>query len=266
MNTDDYSSLKEGLQKGLIGRDIRVYGSLISTNKTACDLAFSGAEDGTVVVADSQIGGRGRRGRSWSSPGGVNLYTSIILRPDIPPARAPQLTLMSAVALAETLANILADFTGIKVAIKWPNDILLQGRKCAGILSEMKSAGRRVEFVVIGIGLNLNLKKESMDSSISKLATSLYIESGREFSRPELAQSLYSAIESWYKRYLCEGFSPVQEAWNRLSGIQGRKVRAASEKGYEEGMALGVDEEGTLLLEDEAGKVIRVTAGDAVLL
>jgi len=266
MNTDDYSGLKDKLQGNLAGRELRVYESLLSTNKTACDLALSGSEDGTIVIADSQSGGRGRRGRSWSSPGGVNLYTSIILRPDIPPARAPQLTLMSAVALAETVAGTLTDFPELKTKIKWPNDILLQGKKCAGILTEMKCAGRGVEFVVIGIGLNLNLKKESMDSSISKLATSLFMESGREFSRPEVAQSLYRAIENWYKRYLGEGFPPVQEAWNRLSGIQGRKVRAASGKGYEDGKALGVDEEGALLLEDEAGRVIRVTAGDAILL
>ena len=265
MKMDDYSSLKDKLQTSLIGRELLVYESLLSTNKTACDLALSGAEDGTVIIADSQSGGRGRRGRSWSSPAGLNLYTSIILRPDISPARAPQLTLMSAVALAETVNMLLAD-DGVRAEIKWPNDILLQGKKCAGILTEMKSAGTGIEFVVIGIGLNLNLRKESMDISISDLATSLYIESGREFSRPEVAQFLYSAIENWYKRYLDEGFSPVREAWNRLSGIYGRQVRAASGNGYEKGIALGVDEEGALLLEGETGRVIKITAGDAIFI
>lgn len=265
MKMDDYSGLKDKLQTSLVGREIRVYETLLSTNETARDLALSGAEDGCVVIADSQSGGRGRRGRPWSSPAGLNIYTSIILRPDIPPARAPQLTLMSAVALAETVNMLLAD-DGVRAEIKWPNDILLQGKKCAGILTEMKSAGTGIEFVVIGIGLNLNLRKESMDISISDLATSLYIESGREFSRPEVAQFLYSAIENWYKRYLDEGFSPVREAWNRLSGIYGRHVRAASGNGYEKGMALGVDEEGALLLEGETGRVIRITAGDAIFI
>ena len=266
MNTDDYSCLKAKLQTSLVGRELMVYERVLSTNKTAYDLALSGAEDGTVIIADSQSGGRGRRGRSWSSPAGVNLYTSIILRPDIPSLMAPQLTLMSAVALAETVALLLSGFVDIKVAIKWPNDIFLQDKKCAGILTEMKSAGRDVEFVVIGIGLNLNLRKESMDTSIAGLASSLYIESGRKFSRSEVAQSLYSAIENWYKRYLDEGFSPVREAWNRLSGIQGRHVRAASGNGYETGIALGVDEEGALLLEGDAGTVLRITAGDAIFI
>lgn len=266
MKLDDYSDLGCKLLTRLVGREVHVFESVLSTNETAYNLALSEAADGTVVIADSQSGGRGRRGRSWSSPGGVNIYTSIILRPDIAPARAPQLTLMSAVALAETLVMILSDFPCIKVAIKWPNDILLHDKKCAGILTEMKSVGTDVEFIVIGLGLNLNLRKEAMESSISELATSLFIESGREFSRLQVAQYLYSAIENWYKRYLSEGFAPVQEAWNRLSGIQGKKIRAARGKGYEEGIALGVDEEGALLLEDENGRVMRVTAGDAILL
>lgn len=265
MNTGDYFNLKDKLHGKAIGREFHAYKSLLSTNETAYNLALSGAVDGTVVIADSQSGGRGRRGRPWSSPAGFNLYTSIILRPDISPARAPQLTLMSAVALAETVSMALAD-DGIRAEIKWPNDILLHGRKCAGILTEMKSVGTAVEFIVIGIGLNLNIKKDSMDSSISELATSLFIESGREFSRSALALSLYTAIENWYKLYLQEGFLPVQKAWNLLSGIQGRKVKAASGNGYENGIALGINEEGALLLKNDAGGILKITAGDAIFI
>jgi BirA family biotin operon repressor/biotin-[acetyl-CoA-carboxylase] ligase len=266
MKIDDFSFLKDNLQTSIVGRELHTYESVLSSNETAYNLALAGAPEGTVVIADSQSGGRGRRGRSWSSPSGVNIYTSIILRPDIAPSRAPQLTLMSAVALSEVVAGTLADFPGINSKIKWPNDILLQDRKCAGILTEMKSAPSGVEFVVVGIGLNLNMRKETMDSSIAELATSLFIESGREFSREAVAQYLYSKVESWYKKYLEDGFSPVQEAWNRLSGIKGRKVRAASGKGYEEGIALGVDGEGALLLENETGMVLKITAGDAIFI
>lgn len=266
MKSADYSSLREGLKTSFVGRKLHVYDSVSSTNEIAYEMALSGAEDGTVIIADGQSGGRGRRGRSWSSPGGCNLYTSIIFRPEITPATAPQLTLLSAVALSEVLAEVLGDFEELKTSIKWPNDILLQGKKCAGILTEMKSTSSFVEFVVVGIGLNLNMRKESMDSDISEFATSLFIESGREFSRPFVSQLLYTTMENWYKRYLESGFFPVKESWNSMSGIRGRKVRAASEKGYDEGMAIGVDDEGALLLENDSGRVIKINAGDAIFI
>jgi len=266
--------IAEGLDTGLIGRHLYVYDELISTNVTAHEMADSGAPEGTAIIADSQTGGKGRRGRSWFSPPGDNIYTSVILRPPVSPDRAPQLTLVAAVALAETISCSLAGVppvkTNLKARIKWPNDILVEGKKCAGILTEMKAYEGRVLHVVLGVGINVNLDAQYLPEELSPFASSLFIMAGQFFPRIPILQSLYINMENWYKKYLDAGFPAIRERWNRLSAVTGRSVRAASspgtENGYEEGIALGINNEGALMLRKDDGRIVDISAGEISLI
>src|SRR3990167_609712 len=222
------------LNTSFIAKNLSFYNKIESTNDTAKEFAANDAKEGFTVVADSQKKGKGRLGRRWESPAGVNIYTSVILRPDIPPVFAPQLTLVSAVAVAETIAKYLnppaspffkggiKDFSPLTeggmggfLSVKWPNDILLNSKKVAGILTEMSSEMDRVNFVVIGIGVNVNMSKKMLPEELRQIATSLKEEAGREISRINFIQTLYLNFETWYKRYLNYGFEPVRKAWTR---------------------------------------------------
>ncbi len=262
--------LSESIRTEFVGRELHLFDELDSTNSTAFQMAASGAVEGTAVIADMQRGGRGRRGRSWHSPAGCNIYTSVVLRPKIPLLKAPQLTLVAAVALSETASHFLKDPESGRVSIKWPNDILIDGRKCAGILTEMKNEGGQVAFVVVGMGINVNMTPDQIPDELASPATSLLIESGEPHLREEVLQFLYSNMENWYKRYLAAGMPVIRERWNSLARIEGKRVRAAAViggvSGYEDGIARGIDNEGALLLENEDGRLIRITAGDLALL
>ena len=259
------SQISNGLDTDFVGQNINYFDELISTNITAHELASSSSSEGDVVVADSQTGGKGRRGRFWFSPKGANIYTSVILKPSIPPEMAPQLTLMAAVALDETISTFL---DGCNVNIKWPNDILVDGKKCAGILSEMKAEKGSVKYVIIGMGINVNFDPLSLPPDLSSIATSMSGITGHTISRVAIVQSLYRNLESWYKRYLAEGFPVVKKSWNSKSGMIGQHVRAASalgcKDGYEEGISLGINDEGALLLKKNEGEIIEIFAGDVM--
>lgn len=262
--------INSNLDTDFVGKKIHIFDELPSTNQTAHELAMAGAPEGTVVIAESQTSGKGRRGRAWFSPAGRNIYTSIILRPAISPEDAPKLTLVAAVALAEAISDSLKVFGDHLLGIKWPNDILIDGKKCAGILTEMKINSEGVNFVVIGIGINVNMDLCDIPPELKNIATSLSIEASDTLSREGILQSLYSKIENWYKRYLSEGFLPVKERWEVLSAINGAFVRAASSvdglHSYEEGEALGLDDEGELLIRKNDGIVVAVRAGDITIL
>lgn len=258
------------LDTDFIGRKIHLFDKLTSTNEKAHELAMAGAPEGTAVIAESQTSGKGRRGRVWFSPSGRNIYTSIILRPSISPEDAPKLTLVAAVALAEAIIESLKSFGVHSTGIKWPNDILIDKKKCAGILTEMKINSDGLVFVIIGIGINVNMDLCDIPTELKTDATSLSIELGDTLSREGILQSLYSKIENWYKRYLSEGFLPIKERWEVLSAIKGAFVRAASSvdglHSYEEGEALGLDDEGELLIKKDDGTVIAVRTGDIAIL
>jgi BirA family biotin operon repressor/biotin-[acetyl-CoA-carboxylase] ligase len=262
--------IKSNLDTDFVGSKIHIFDKLPSTNQTAYELAMAGAPEGTVVIAESQSSGKGRRGRVWFSPSGRNIYTSIILRPPISPEDASKLTLVTAVALAEAILESLKAFGVHLPGIKWPNDILIDSKKCAGILTEMKINNGGVNFVIIGIGINVNMHPEDFLPELKTIATSLSIAADSEFSREAILQSLYSKIENWYKRYLSEGFLPVKQRWEALSAINGVFVRAASSvdglHSYEEGEALGLDDEGELLIRKDDGTVVAVRTGDIAIL
>ncbi len=241
-----------------MGRTIHYFESLDSTNAMAYQLALKGAEEGEVVLAESQQKGRGRLGRQWFSPPFLNLYVSMILRPQIPPGQAPLLTLLAAVAAAETLEQI----SGLKPLIKWPNDLLLRNRKIGGLLNEIHSETDRVHFIVLGMGINLNVDSGMFPPEIRSLATSLKCETGEAVSRKIFLSSLLQNLERWYDTFLKEGRESVLGAWRNWARIKGKKVRVTSFGEVLAGTAIDIDSDGALILETEDGIQKRVVAGD----
>jgi BirA family biotin operon repressor/biotin-[acetyl-CoA-carboxylase] ligase len=254
--------LRQACKDRLIGKEILFFLEIDSTNREARDRAKGGAGEGTVILADSQSRGKGRLGRSWESSPGANLHLSIILKPPICPSDAPQITLLAGVAAARALSGV----SGLKCLIKWPNDILLRGKKLAGILAEMEGEGSRVGFIILGIGVNVNWRREDFPAGLGVTATSLRAESGKEISRAAAAAGLFRELEKEYTAFIREGFSArLREEWDRLSWINGKEVTLSLPEGEISGRALGLDTDGALLLLDGKGKTRRFIAGDVSL-
>lgn len=243
-----------------VGQVLHWYEELGSTNDRAKELAEEGADHGEVVIAESQTAGRGRRGRTWASPARKNLYFSIVLRPELPPARAPELTLVASVALCDALRQ-----AGVAAGIKWPNDILASGRKVAGVLTELAAEPDRVHWIVLGVGVNVNARREDFPEEVRDVATSVLLERGQPAPRALLAAACFTAIEEWVDRHAEEGFGPVRDAWRERSVTLGREVRVNVEGRELCGTAEDIDEGGALLVRGPSG-VERVLAGDVTLL
>jgi len=241
-----------------MGRKIHYFQTLDSTNSKAYQLALNGAEEGEVVITESQEKGRGRLERQWFSPPFLNLYLSVILRPKIPPHQASLITLMAAVAAADAIQK----FSGFLPLIKWPNDILFRDRKVAGLLNEIHSETDRIHFVILGIGVNLNMGEKMFPKEIRPMATSLMIETRQTISRKAFLQSLLLQLEKWYAIFLKQGSTVILKAWRDRAQIKGRRVKVISFGEIWVGMAVDVDSDGALILETEDGRRKRVVAGD----
>jgi BirA family biotin operon repressor/biotin-[acetyl-CoA-carboxylase] ligase len=240
-----------------LGRTLHFHEKVGSTNELAFRLAHDGAEHGEIVVTEQQTAGKGRRGRVWVSPPGLNLYFSAILRPELPPQRAPELTLVAAVALAEVLRE-----AGGEAFIKWPNDVQIDGRKVAGILTELSAEPERVHFVVLGVGVNLNSQPEHFPEELRPTATSLAIVRGQRVPRALLAASLWNRLEEWLDLHLETGFDAVRQRWKELSSTLGQDVLVRTDRREFRGLAEDIDPSGALLVRTEDGSVERVLAGD----
>lgn len=254
--------LTSGLRTKRIGCLITCVPETESTNLLAFRLAESSAREGTVVIAETQTGGKGRLGRHWESPPGVNLYCSIILRPAMQPFRAPQLTFVSAVAVARAIEQVAQ----LQPKIKWPNDILLNGRKVAGLLNEMSAETDTIHCVILGIGVNINMGSEQFPQDLRHPATSLLIEKGVSVSRVDFTRTLLTALDMLYDDYLCNGFGAIRQEWLSRSTVQGRRVRVSFGKGETEGIVVGVDDDGALLLKRGNSAPERVLAGDVTIM
>ncbi|MBF0108297.1 MAG: biotin--[acetyl-CoA-carboxylase] ligase [Magnetococcales bacterium] len=232
-----------------------------STNVQAARMALAGAPEGTVVVADRQTHGRGRLGRVWESPAGVNLYFSMILRPEVEPRHTAQMTLISGLALAETVTA--AGVQGVE--IKWPNDLLLGGGKLAGILTEMAAEEGRVHHVVVGVGLNVNAGSPVFSPQIGLIARSIHDHSQKTIKRAPLLADFLFRFEQWYGHYLNHGFGAIREAWIERSGIRGKEVRVNLIAEQFSGRAVDMDSEGFLLVQRSGDeRPTRVIAGDVM--
>jgi len=250
-----------GLNTRFMGRpSVVVFKETDSTNMQAKILAIQGAAEGTLVAAEAQTQGRGRRGRTWFSPAGQSIYVSMILRPSIPPAQAPQITLMTAVAVARTLQK-----DGLKARIKWPNDVLIEGKKIAGILTEITTEMDQVDWVVVGLGLNVNTPADQMPPEIREIATSVRIQKGRPVSRVELLCALLENFEACYEQLKAEGFGPIMKQWRQMTDIIGQRIYVDVMDTRHIGTVAAVDNDGVLILEDDQGQTHRIFSGDVTL-
>jgi BirA family biotin operon repressor/biotin-[acetyl-CoA-carboxylase] ligase len=243
-----------------IGRELHWYAELASTSDRAKELAEEGAEHGEVVVAEVQTAGRGRRGRVWTSPPGRNLAFSVVLRPDLPPARAPELTLVASIAVCDALRQ-----AGVAAGIKWPNDVLASGRKIAGILTELAAEPDRVHWVVLGVGVNVNARAEDFPEELRGDVTSVLLERGEPAPRALFAAACLTGLEEWLDRHAEDGFGVVRRAWRDRSVTLGREVSVRADGREIVGTAVDLDEDGALLVRDATG-LQRILAGDVTLL
>lgn len=238
------------------GRTLHHYESLDSTNAKAFELAHEGGFHGEVIVAEHQTQGRGRRGRTWVSPPGKSLALSVILRPELPPSRAPECTLVAAVALAETLRD-----SGAAASIKWPNDVQLEGRKVAGILTELSADVERVHFIVLGIGVNLNTSPADFPPELAEVATSVSIARQSHVHRALFTAALLSKLEHWFDVWTEQGFEPIRAAWKGLASTLGQEILVRADQRELRGVAEDIDAVGALLLR-VGDRVERVLSGD----
>lgn len=243
------------------GRIILFSHKVDSTNKWAKELAGYDACEGTVVIAETQTKGHGRLGRRWASPTG-GLWFSLILRPKLRSGEAVKLTFVAGLAVAKVLREMFS----LKAETKWPNDVLVNGRKICGILSEMNTTGEAVNFVVVGIGVNVNFNVEKVfPEQLRKTATSLEKELGRKVQLEKLFRALLEGLEDLYELFIKEGFNPVLEEWKNYAGFLGRHVEVTSSTKKMCGLALDVDLEGALVLRFEDGTTKHVFVGDVSL-
>jgi len=248
-------------QTKIIGRDIRVFEETSSTNDVIEKLARDGVKEGVVVFAESQTKGRGRLGRKWISPAHKGLWFSILLRPNLQPQETTQLTVASATALRRA---IIAE-TNLQPEIKWPNDLLIGGKKVVGILTELSAEVDRVKHITLGIGVDVNVDATELPPEVRKLATSLKIEAGEKINRAELATAILRELDFDYARICAGKFSEVADEWEAGCATIGKNVTVQMGDRKICGRAESLDDDGALLVRTEHGHLERVIGGDVTL-
>lgn len=255
------AEIRAHLDTDIFGRkDIEYLIDIDSTNIRAGELASKGAPEGSLVIAENQAQGRGRKGRAWFSFPREGIYVSLVLRPQISPAEAPKITLLTGVALADALISI----TGLPVKIKWPNDLLINGKKVSGILTEISTEMDSINYVIVGVGLNVN--SSSLPDDIRDKATTIFLETGKTFSRLALVREFLKWMEKYYMEFKNKGFQSIRERWKELSNIAGRRIRVEMVDRILIGEARGIDEDGVLIVEDDDGTLHRIFSGDIFIL
>ncbi|WEG14975.1 biotin--[acetyl-CoA-carboxylase] ligase [Pullulanibacillus sp. KACC 23026] len=253
------AEIEDQLETEFLGRSLHIHESIPSTQKLAHYLAEDKAVHGTVILAEEQTGGRGRLGRTWHSPKGTGIWMSLILRPDLPIHKTPQLTLLAAVCVARAVQKV----TGVTLEIKWPNDLLYKERKLVGILTELQAEEGTVKSVIIGIGMNVNTTRDQVPEDIASIATSLKQILGHSVSRPALVAAILNELESLYTVYIEEGFHVIKLLWESYAISHGRLMYARTVKGTViKGMSKGITDDGILLLEDEEGNTHHIYSAD----
>lgn len=252
-----YEEVKENLNTKFIGSKIYYYDSIDSTNKMAKDIAHK-EEEGTIIVAEEQLEGRGRLGRTWASPKKKGIYFSIILKPRVSPTKVAKLTLLGAAAV-----NLALDEIGINSQIKWPNDIVINGKKVCGILTEMSSELNFINYVVIGIGINVNLGEEDIPEDIRHKATSLKIESKKGVNRKNLLAVILNRFEELYVLFKDDGeIADAIEICRNNSAVIGKEVLVMDGNDEKVGKAIDINEEGELIVVFEDGKAESIFSGE----
>ena len=247
-----------GLKTKNIGKkSIYHYDSIDSTNDKAYELAEGGEPEGTLVIAEAQTKGKGRIGRKWLSPRAGGVYVSLILRPDTETDEVPAVTLIAALSIIRAIKKTC----GLEAKMKWPNDIFISGKKVCGILAEMKAQPDRVDFLVLGIGINVNTSGKKLPPE----GTSLKSEAGSSVSRSELLRNVLLEIEKDYTKFRKEGFAALRDECKKFSMVIGENVKIDEHNRQVKGLAVDIDEKGALAIKLKDGSIKRVFSGDVIL-
>ncbi len=250
--------ISSNLGTRMIGKKaIHYYDSIVSTNDLAYELAEKGEPEGTIVIAETQTRGKGRMGRKWVSPKGEGIYMSLILRPDVETDEMPTITLIAGMAIIKAIKKVAL----LDSKMKWPNDVFINGKKVSGILTEIKAQPDRVDFLVLGIGINVNASSRKLPPE----ATSLKIECDHRVSRTELIKSVFEELESDYLRFRKEGFTSLRKECKHFSSVLGKRVKVEEHHRLIKGTAVDIDEKGALIVRADNGVLQRVFSGDVVL-
>lgn len=253
--------VQEGLCTKYLGRTILFSREVNSTNQWAKELAMHGAYEGTIVTAETQTEGRGRLGREWISPTG-GLWFSVILRPNLRPAETVKLTFVAGLAVTKALSRMF----NLKVETKWPNDVLVNKRKICGILTEMNTTGEAVNYVVVGIGVNVNFDgQEIFPLQLREVATSLENELGRKVKLEELFRTLLEQMDNLYELFTKREYARILDEWKKYAGFLGCQVQVTSPTEKINGLASDIDDDGSLVLKLEDGTIKHIFVGDVSL-
>jgi len=246
------------LCRAQIGKRVIHLESVASTNDVAWEEAERGAPEGTVVVAEEQTAGRGRMSRKWHSPPGLGIWTSVVLRPDVSPENAASLTLCASVAVAKAVRSLCP----VNVSLKWPNDVMVKGKKLCGILTEIKFGGGRIDFLVCGIGLNANQRVQDFPAELAQSATSIFMATGKMVNRGELFLAILRHFEKKYREFCRNGAASCLDEWRSMCPLFGKRVRVKGRRGAVEGVFFNIDDNGALLLRLDSGVHRSFLAGD----
>jgi BirA family biotin operon repressor/biotin-[acetyl-CoA-carboxylase] ligase len=240
------------------GRNIHYLQTCPTTQPIAHQLAQAGEPDGSIVICEEQTAGKGRLARAWTSTQGKGIWMSVIIRPEIPPTKAPQLTLVAAVAVTRAIEDI-AD---VRAEIKWPNDLLINGKKCTGILTELQADIDRVHAIILGIGVNVNQQPSDFPEEIQSIATSIQMVTGKPVDRAELVARILHHLEIYTDLYVQHGFEPLKILWESYSCTLGKRIKAIMIHQQIEGVALGITNEGILQVKTDDGEIHGIYSAD----
>lgn len=256
------SEIRWKLKTRIFGREIISYKKVDSTNDIAYQLAEKGVKEGTIILAEEQSRGKGRHGRHWVSPSKGGIYLSCILRPKIPPSEIPRITLLAAVATAKAIRTA----TSLDVSIKWPNDLVLDGKKICGILTEMKAEQDSVDFIIVGIGINVNTPLKHLPKGSASLKDELHRRNVKgSISRVELTKHVLERLEEYYLILERNGFDPIIDAWKGLSDMLGSRIKVVLPGKTFEGLAHDINPDGALVVRLESGVLEKVSSGDVMM-
>ncbi|MBD8836412.1 MULTISPECIES: biotin--[acetyl-CoA-carboxylase] ligase [Paenibacillus] len=254
----DATGLQLALDTTVFGRKAVLLASTLSTQGDVLKLAEQGQAEGAVVIAEEQTGGRGRFGRQWFSPPGKGIWMSVLLRPDLPLQHTPQLTLLTGVAVCRAVRAC----SGADAGIKWPNDLLIDGRKVCGILLESTVEDHEVRYCIAGIGVDVNFDPEDYPGDLTTIATSLKMETGQSVDRTKLTAAILTELEQLYFLYQKEGFGVISALWEALSVSMNREITVTNPHGVIEGKAIGLDPSGALIVEKHDGEHTLIISGE----
>lgn len=252
------ANVQQYLRTAKYGRNITYLERCASTQIIAHEAAQEDVEDGTVILSEEQTAGKGRMARPWDSKAGKGIWMSVIARPRLAPQQAPQMTLVAAVAVTRAIEEV----TGLMPQIKWPNDLLLNGKKITGILTELQTEPDMIKAIILGIGINVNQNQADFPLELEEIASSLKIEKGEAIDRTYLIAKILGYLEEYTKLYETHGFSPIKLLWESYSNTAGKRIRAVMLNETIEGIARGISEDGMLELQLADGTIRGIYSAD----